>query len=243
MDLFGDDLLTSFGNIIALMITILVLFYAFGDGPPFRLAMYLFVGVSAGYVGGVTWHSILKPRLINPLLNPEIASIPVFQLYFTLFLAVLLLTKISPKTAVLGNPVSAFIIGIGAAAAIAGAIQGTLLPLTSPESSVVSLSTVQLALGESVNAGALGGMRFILTLIYLTGTITTLMYFHFSAKTLPNQAPIRNRIIQFIANIGHLFIAVTFGVIFAGAIIGSLDALIERLNFVWTSLSTILFGQ
>lgn len=242
MNLFGEDPLIFFGNLIALVITIFVLFYAFGDGPPFRIAIYIFVGVSAGYVGGVTWHAVIKPQLIDPLLNPESSSIPQMQSYFTLLLAVLLLTKLSPRTAVLGNPVSAFIVGIGAAAAIGGAIQGTLIPLASSASSIISANTAQ-QIFTNISGSGINGLQFLFTIIYMLGTITTLMYFHFSAKTPLNQHPIRNRIIQIIANIGQLFIAVTFGTIFAGAMIASLDALIERLLFVWNTVGSIVFGQ
>lgn len=242
MNLFGDDPLIFFGNLIALVITILVLFYAFGDGPPFRIAIYIFVGVSAGYVGGVTWHSIIRPQLIDPLLHPETSIIPRSQLYFTLLLVGLLVTKLWTRTAILGNPVSAFIVGIGAATAIGGAIQGTLIPLSSSTHSLVSADTVQLIF-KNISAAGLSGMQFLFTMVYMIGTISTLMYFHFSAKTPINQTPQRNRLIQLIANLGKLFIAVTFGVIFAGAIIASLDALIERLQFVWSTGGSIIFGR
>ena len=44
--------------------------------------------------------------------------------------------------------------------------------------------------------------------------------------------PKRNPIIEGIAWVGRLFIAITFGVLFAGVYMSALTAMIERLSFV-----------
>ena len=46
-----------------------------------------------------------------------------------LILGVWLLTKTSPRLSRLGNPVLAYLVGVGAAAAISGALLGTIFPL------------------------------------------------------------------------------------------------------------------
>jgi len=45
-------------------------------------------------------------------------------------MGLLLLLKLSPRTARLGIPSMAFLVGVGAAVAIGGAIMGTLFPQT-----------------------------------------------------------------------------------------------------------------
>lgn len=239
MSFISDDLLITLGNLVALIVTILILSYAFADGPPFRIAIYIFIGVSAGYVGGVSWHAIIRPQLIDPLLNLATTTVSKPQLFFTALLTGLMITKLSSRTAVLGNPVSAFIIGIGAAAAIGGTIQGTLLPLITTSSSIISSEAMQV----SFTSVALSGVQFLFTVTYMFGTIATLIYFHFSAKTPLNQTAIRNPIIEFVARVGQFFIAVTFGTIFSGALLASLIALIERLNFIRDIVSSFIFGQ
>jgi hypothetical protein len=45
-------------------------------------------------------------------------------------------------------------------------------------------------------------------------------------------APRQNRILAGVAWVGRVFIAITFGVLFAGIYMSALTALIERLSFV-----------
>jgi len=53
--------------IIAFLITLMILSYLIGDNPLFRVAVYIFVGVSAGYVAAVAIRQVLWPDLLQPL--------------------------------------------------------------------------------------------------------------------------------------------------------------------------------
>ena len=44
---------------LGLILTLLVFSYLIGDNPLFRIAIYLFIGVSSGYAASVVWHSVL----------------------------------------------------------------------------------------------------------------------------------------------------------------------------------------
>jgi hypothetical protein len=65
----------------------------------------------------------------------------------------------------------------------------------------------------------------------LGGTVFTLASFHFSAGRAADGTPKRHPIIEGIAWVGRLFIAITLGVLFAGVYVSALTAMIERLNF------------
>jgi hypothetical protein len=67
--------------------------------------------------------------------------------------------------------------------------------------------------------------------VMLFGTVATLVYFHFGAKAGAG-APERGKLVKALAWVGQLFIAGTFGVLFAGVLTAALTALIER----WSSL-------
>src|SRR5258708_27440430 len=54
---------------IAFLLTLMVLSYLIGDNPLFRVAVYIFVGVSAGYVAVVAYRQVLMPDLIPPLIT------------------------------------------------------------------------------------------------------------------------------------------------------------------------------
>ena len=76
----------------------------------------------------------------------------------------------------------------------------------------------------------------------LGGTVFTLASFHFSAGRAVDGVPKRNRIIEGIAWVGRIFIAITFGVLFAGVYMSALTAMIERLSFILNFIRQQLTG-
>jgi len=66
----------------------------------------------------------------------------------------------------------------------------------------------------------------------LAGTTFTLASFHFSASRAPDGTAKRNRILDIIAWVGRIFIAITLGVLFAGVYMSALTAMIERLSSI-----------
>jgi hypothetical protein len=202
------------------ILTLLILSYLVGDNPLFRLAVYLFIGVASGYAATVIWHYVLVPKLFTPLGSGDpnqliLAIIP-------LMLCVSLLAKLSPRIAWIGNFAMAILAGVGAATAVAGAVLGTLIP-----QSLGAVSAFDL---NSPDGSAGGILKLIEGAIMLAGTVFTLGYFQFSAGRAPDGTPRRNFIVEGIAVIGKIFIAVTFGVLFAGVYMAALTAMIERLN-------------
>ena len=211
------------GGCIGFLLTLMILSYWIGDNPFFRTAVYIFVGVAAGYAAAVAWWQILWPRVFVPLITGSFAE--KILAVVALLLGVLLLMKISPRTSRLGNPVMAYLVGVAAAVAIGGAILGTLIPQARASINAMSLTNAGPALLERLSFG----------ILMLIGTITTLLYFHFGAKAAP-EGPQRSRWIRILGGIGQAFIAVTLGALFAGVFAASITALIERVS----SLSDLL---
>jgi len=220
----SHDLVTG---IFSFLLTLMILSYLVGDNPAFRLAVYIFIGVSAGYVAAVAWWQVLYPKLIIPLFTGSF--IERLLVLVPLILGVLLLMKLSPRTSWLGNPSVAFLVGVGAAVAVGGAVLGTLIPQTQASFAVFSPSSA--------------GQTWLSILFYgtimLVGTISTLVYFHFGARPTAG-GPQRSRLVMWLGGIGQVFIAITLGVLFAGVFAAAMTALIERLNFIWSFLSTFL---
>jgi len=215
------DSLDSIGLILSFFLTVLVLLYAFGDNAFFRLSVHIFIGVAAGYASAVALRDVIIPRL---------SSLDNTQFIIAAVLIILLVMKLSPKTAFLGNPVSGLLVGVGAAIAIGGAIQGTLIPQVA---GAANFYTPEL-LRQSFQAGDVANairLMFEGSMV-LIGTITTLVYFHFSVKHVPNQIPQQPPFIRVIGWVGQVFIAITFGVLFAGIYSATLVALIERFTFI-----------
>ena len=214
-------------GIASFLLTLMILSYLIGDNPAFRIAVYLFVGASAGYAAAVSWWQVLWPRLVDPLLKGSFIE-RAFALV-ALLLGVLLLMKLSPRTSRLGSPAVAFLVGVGAAVAIGGAVMGTLFPQTQASINVFQLS----------GAGSYKFERLLFGFIMLVGTVTTLVYFHFGAKSTPD-GPQRSKLATILGWIGQVFIAITLGVLFAGVLSASLAALIERISSILEFAKTIL---
>jgi hypothetical protein len=190
----------------------------------------LFIGVSAGYVGAIAVDEIIYPQLILPLqawwLNTPM--IDFFDLMIRLLLTFLLLTKLFPRTANIGNPVTAMLVGIGAALAIGGAVQGTILPQLGASATIFDIESFQLALqgGYYLESGGLLLEGFIT----LLSTIGTLAFFHFGARSRGHLSPERSIFVDALAWFGRVIIPVALATIFAGVILSALTALIERLD-------------
>jgi len=200
---------------VGLIFTLLIFSYLIGDNFLFRGAVYIFIGVSAGYAAMVVWHYVLMPKLFQPLASAD--SSQILLVIVPLVLSVSLLAKLSPRISWLGSFAMALLVGVGAATALSGAVIGTLIPQSkSAMDAFVRPNFLQL-----IEAGAM-----------VLGTVLTLIYFQFSAKRASDGSAKRNTIVEILAWGGRVFIAVTLGVLFAGVYMAALTAMIERLSSV-----------
>ena len=212
-----------FSGLAAFLLTLFVLSYLIGDQVLFRVAIYIFVGASAGYVASVAWHQVLSPQLVRPLLYGD-ANEKLLTL-FPALLVLLLLFKAIPMTSRVGTPSVAFMVGVGAAVAIGGAVTGTIIPQV-----MASINTFDLA--AAAERGNSSTLQFFEAGLMMLGTISTLVYFQFTARLGADGKYQRNPVTRILALIGGIFIAITFGVLFAGIYSAALTALIERISFL-----------
>lgn len=208
---------------LGLILTLLIFSYLIGDNPLFRLTIYLFIGVSSGYAAAVVWHSVLSPRLSQLTLGDPVQLL-LGGLPFLLGLT--LVAKLSPRTAGLGGFAMALLVGVGAATALSGAVVGTLIP----QSRAAMDAFVPLTVTRLLEGG-----------LMLGGTVLTLAYFQFSASRAADGSVKRNVIFEILAWGGRVFIAITFGVLFAGVYMAALTAMLERLSAIINFLKP-LFG-
>ena len=216
-------------GLIAAVLTLLVFSYMLGDNPLFRFAVHLFVGVSAGLAAAVAIRSIILPHLIHPLFSMFSGEINLWSFLplIPLGLSLLLLTKLSGRISRIGNVVMAFLVGIAAAAAVGGGLFGTLIPQMNAASRLLIQSS-----GPFNNPldGLIDFLAF--RLLGLIGTVLTLIYFQFGTLAEPKTTGRRPAWLERLAQTGHLFIAVTFGTIFAGVFSAAIVAFIERWAFL-----------
>ena len=218
------------GLSLGFLLTILVFSYLLGDNPFFRLAIHIFIGVAAGYVAIVTVNNVLIPRMIIPLVQGSQGERLLSMLLF--IPSLFLFFKVTPLRKA-GNWAVAILVGIGAAAAVGGAITGTLFPqilgtINSVDPSAYTITTSRW--DQAING-----------IIIVLGTVTTLIYFHFGTQDIPGQSDERLPIIEHISKVGKVFLAITFGALYAGVFLSALAALVERLSSFWTFLNNIGF--
>jgi hypothetical protein len=222
-------------DLLAFLLTLAVFSYLLGDNPFYRLAVSLFVGGAAGYAVIIAYYNVLYPQMLGPLISSfgqgpgVLAVLPtLFPSLAALLLTVFLFLKLRPATSRLGSAATAFLVGVGSAVAIGGAITGTLFPQT--RATFLSLQPGDLE-------------RTLESMVIVGGTLATLGFFYYGGRALPGKAPDRPALVKPIAVVGQIFIGAAFGVMYAGALAASLAFLAERLNALGSFLQLFLGGS
>ena len=213
--------------LLSFILTIMVFSYIFGDNPLFRIATYLFIGVSSAYVFVLIFYQVLIPKLIMPFFSGGMEQ-RLLQI-IPLILSILLLFKLSKKTSQLGNISLAFLVGSGAAILLSSAFSGTLLPQ-------INMITDPFSIVSFNFQNFLGG------LFILFGTVSTLLYFQSSKLNSERNPAGQPKWLNYARYTGIVFIGITLGSIFSGVIISTVLALIERLNFIISFIYNLFFG-
>jgi hypothetical protein len=203
LDLITLDLV---GMVVGALLALMILSYLLGDNPLYRLALHLFVGVAVGYAFGLALR-VIWSRFFAPLIYDRELSLLV-----PFILVVFLLVKGLPKYAYIGNISVAYLVGVGAAVALSGALLGGLVPQIG-------------ATGRALRThGLLDG------LIILVGTICTLAVFTFTVRGRGPSARLWSGIVGGLSWVGRWFLVTALALGFAGAFTAAVSVLIGRLG-------------
>jgi hypothetical protein len=201
------------GFIISLALTLIIFSYLLGDNVLFRLAVSAFVGLAAAFTTIVTFQSVLLPLTNSGRVNAILFVVGGV-------LALLLLIKPIRQLRVLTNISLGFLIAVGSAATVVGAVSGTLIPIVSQTADV------------DIDNGI---MPMMSSLILVIGVITSLLYFNYGAKQNAQGEIERGAIMKTIASIGQGFIVITLGALYGAAILTSLTILTGQLEMLFGS--------
>jgi hypothetical protein len=209
---------------ISFILTLMVFSYVLGDIPVmrnfYRVAVYIFVGMTAAFTLIVTYEGVLLPyiqEIQQPTSSTNTADTVIF--ITALLFGLLLILKPIRRLTWLTNSVFAVVIVVGASVAIIGAISGTLFPLVRTSTTIASTTTGLLSTG-----------------VIFLGTITSLLYFHYQTKIGDDGEIKQGGLIHGLGTIGKVFIVITLGAIYAATMLTSLTILTERIGFL------LLFG-
>lgn len=202
------------GIFVGFLLTIAILSFVIKDNPLYRLAVHILVGVSAGYAVVIVINEVFIPLFDSLSQEPDL----VVRLYWIvpLLLSTMLLLKLIPRTARIGNSSMAVIFGVGAAVGLLGAIQGTLLPQI-----LVRYDNALLGIGVGLLA------------------IIALAYFFFTARQ-SEQGVAKNPVwYPFVGTAGRVVITMTLAGLFAGVLNTSIVLLVQRVGFYMESFTRI----
>lgn len=216
------DTLDLIAGWVSLVLTLMVFSYLLGDNVLYRLALHVLIGVAAAYAAIVAVESVLVPWVEETLLaeraGRDTATLAALRVTgaIPLLLGALLLFKFSARLAPVGDLGLAFVIGVGVAVAITGAVAGTLVPLVRDT-------------GRSIADRPLNGV------ILIVGAISTLLYFQYFA--VERRGVIRRpAALRGLSAIGQAFVMIALGAIYAGVILTSLtifsDVIRKQLEFI-----------
>lgn len=227
------NLLDTVGTIVAIVFTLFVFSYLLGDNILYRLAEHIFVGVAVGYAVVVVFHNVLAPKLLRPLVEAlgDGNWVQVLLMLIPLLLGLLLLTKPFRPLSWLGSLSVAFLLGVGAALAIGGALLGTLLPQVD---ATADLSYYLERYGP--------GLGLFSGLVVLAGATGVLLHFHFSTGGEGPLVRLRDRLVQAWGGLGRWFILVAFGAILATTFMSRLSLLVGRVQFLLDSVRGLVGG-
>jgi len=219
----------SAGLVMGAVLTLLIFSYLLGDNPLYRLALHLFIGALVGYSLGIVLRDILLGTVLAQLLTNPLAVV------FPLVLGILLLFKGFPRQAYVGNFSVAYLVGVGTAVALSGALVGTLVPQIGATGQALSPASLQ-----SSRTGLLDG------LLIVVGTTCTLLGFAFTAQRERGVGGVWSLVTKLAAQVGRVFTIFAFGVAFAGALTASLSIFIGRIQYlidVFTDVYLRLLGS
>jgi hypothetical protein len=215
--------------IIGLVFTVLVLTYLIGDSFLFRLAVYILIGAGAAYAAVVVIFDVLIANARQATGDPGMLIIVVMGLV----LGAMVWAKASPRLAWIGNVPMGYLIGVGAATVLGGAIIGTLGPqIVATGAPVYTLSGDEIA---KLGPAALTTQR-LLTLIVAVGTIITLLSFGYFRVG-------RNSPMQLVNIAGRrFFLMIGLGAVFALVFMASVTLLLDRLYAIYDAVLALFAG-
>jgi hypothetical protein len=205
------------GLIVGFLLTIFVYSFVVKDNPMYRLAVHILVGVSAGFAGVVVVNQVLIPVAESIISQDDNNQLVLWVI--PIILAVLLLAKLFPRFAWIGNSSMAVLIAVGSAVGLVGAILGTLIP--------------------QITATYESGL---VTIVVALLTVCVLAYFHFTGR-LTNENDVELPAwYQYITLTGKFVMTIALAGVFAGLFSTTLVLLSERFGFYFESFRNIFTG-
>jgi len=208
--MFSPDVI---GMGVGLVLTLMVFSYLIGDNPLYRLALYLFVGAVIGYSLGIVVREVFLIKVVGRLLDQNLGVL------VPLVLGLLLLSKGISGMSRSGAVPLAFLVGVGTAVALGGAVLGTIVPQVAATGGVLDFRPTT-------------GMVVLRGLLIVIGTVCTLMAFNTGVQRGEGLSALWGSTVHLLSRVGRLFLICALATAFAGAVTTALTVFVGRSDFI-----------
>lgn len=215
--------------LVSFVLTLMVFSYLLGDVPLvgnlYRVAVYIFIGMTAAFTLIVSYEGLILPYL-QDIQDPSTSwttlgnRADIYIFFAALIFGLLLLLKPVKSLTWLTNSVFAVVIVVGAAVGVVGALTGTLFPLLR--------ASVAIPQDLTADFGAL-----LDTLLIFVGTMTGLYYFHYQVRSSADGGAEQSMVGRGFRHIGKAFLVTALGAIYASTVLTCLTILTERMGFLF----------
>jgi hypothetical protein len=213
-------------KLVAALLTLMVLSYALGDNVFFRIATQIFLGVAVGYAVLMALYEVILPQaaLFSEPLNDQLADkiLAGLALAMTVIMVMRFYAARNGMIVSLSGLIFAFMLAVGGALVVGGALRGTLWPQIAMAAPLGSSGQVAGPVESVVN-----------TLVFILGTLGALIFFRYRPG-LNEGVSIGQSVGNFFAGAGRWIVLITLAALFANGMLSYLSALSERLHFLVT---------
>jgi hypothetical protein len=194
---------------VAALLTLAIYSFLYKDNPFYKVAEYIFVGLSAGYWAVFLWWNYAYPNLFEPLGRGNYWNIIPVILGLTMF------TQVSRRMSWLVRFPLTFILGVSLGLQIVATVEGDMVPQIRGTFTPFAGN----ALFNSYDFWASVGY-----LVLFVGVLSTLTYFFFSRE---HKGPLGSS-----AQVGIYFLMISFGASFGYTVMARISLLFGRLHFL-----------
>jgi hypothetical protein len=195
---------------IAGALTLAIYSFLYKDNPFYKVAEYIFVGLSAGYWAVYLFWNFAYPNLFQPLFSEgNYWNIIPIVLGFMMF------TQLSKRFAWMVRFPLTFVLGVSLGLQLIAAVEGDVLPQLTGTFSPFSKGSLFHTYGFWTSVGYI---------VLLAGVLSTLVYFFFSRE--------HKGILGSVARTGVFYLMIAFGASFGYTVMARISLLFGRLHFI-----------
>jgi hypothetical protein len=226
-----DRMNSLIGPLVGAVLSLIILSYLIGDNFFYRILTHVLVGAGAAYIVMTVLFEVIVPKIWDPVVA-TIARVPYDPLKVVVALlgllgCALLLLKAWPRLAAGGNIAVGYLVGVGAAVALGGALFGTF--------SAQIVAAAQSPISTADIEPGIRAVKMFLGTLALVGTLSTLISFGFYRVA-------RGGILSIVNALGRFFLAVSLGATFALVYVSSASLLIDRVQAIATVVNALISG-